>query len=300
MGYKLVHVKGNTYYLDGAAKIGIIKNADNPAQSIVIDTGIDDDAGRRLLKIMQENGMGVGAIINTHSHADHCGGNHLIKSRTNCSIYAPDFEKGIIEYPELEPFYLYSAYPMKELDTKFLKAKGTRVDHILAEGRQNINGVAVDIIPLHGHTPGMAGVASADNVLFAGDSFFSRDMLDKHGLPYFTGIGESISTLESLKNMKYDYYVPSHGEVLTEPRGTLDANIEVLRDTMGYIADICTKAMDREEIVAKMVERYDIKQNIVQYYLTVSTVSAFLSHMTNEGILTTVFEDNKLKFIRQK
>jgi len=298
MGYKLVHVKGNTYYLDGAAKIGIIKNTENPFLSIVVDTGLDDDSGRRLLKTMQENGMGVGAIINTHSHADHCGGND-IKSRTGSIIYAPPFEKGIIEYPELEPFYLYSAYPLKELDTKFLKAKGTKVDYILENGELNINGVVIDVVPLYGHTPGMVGIATADKVLFAGDSFFSKDILEKHGLPYFTGIGESVSTLESLKHMGYDYYVPSHGEALTEPGDTLDANIEVLRDAVGYIADICSRALDREEIVANMVERYSIRQNITQYYLTVSTVSAFLSHMTKEGMLTTVFEDYKLKFVRK-
>jgi glyoxylase-like metal-dependent hydrolase (beta-lactamase superfamily II) len=300
MGYKLVHVKGSTYYLDGAAKIGIIKNADNPSKSIVVDSGLDDDAGRRLMKIMQENGMEVGAIINTHSHADHCGGNEIVKSRTSCLIYAPPFDKGIIEYPELEPFYLYSAYPLKELDTKFLKAKGTKVDYILEKGQLNIDGVMLDIVPLHGHTPAMVGVATADGVLFAGDSFFSKSILEKHRLPYFTGIGESINTLESLKSMGYDYYVPSHGEALTDPADTLDANIKLLKDIMEYIMDICNKALDREEIVAHMVGRYGIKQTIPQYYLAVSTASAFLSHMSNEGMLATLFEDNKLKFMRKE
>jgi len=52
MGYKLVHIKGDTWYLDGAAKIGIIRNTKDPSHSIVIDTGLDDDAGRRLMKVM--------------------------------------------------------------------------------------------------------------------------------------------------------------------------------------------------------------------------------------------------------
>ncbi len=124
-------------------------------------------------------------------------------------------------------------------------------------------------------------------------------MLKRNGLPYLTGINDSISTLENLKHMNYDYYVPSHGETLTEPGDTLDANIMILKDTVRYIGDICSKPMDREEIVAKMVERFDIKRNITQYYLTVSTVSAFLSYMSNEGILTTIFEDNKLKFVKK-
>lgn len=299
MGYKLVHVTGNTYYLDGAAKIGIIRNPEEPSRSIVVDTGLDDDAGRRLLKIMQENGMSVGAVINTHSHADHCGGNSMVKGRTGCSIYAPPFEKGLIEYPGLEPFYLYSAYPPKEMENKFLKAKGTRVNYVVESGRQNILGVELDIVPLPGHMPGMIGVASADNVLFAGDSFFSPYLLEKHGIPYFTGIGESISTLESLKHMGYDYYVPSHGDALASPVDTLDANIRVLEANISYIAGICSVPLDREEIAARLIGKYGINQSISQYYLTVSTASAFLSHMTNQGILTAIFEDNKLKFMRQ-
>jgi len=296
MGYKLVHVTGNTYYLDGAAKIGIIKNPEDPSRSIVVDTGLDDDAGRRLLKIMQENGMSVGAIINTHSHADHCGGNSMVKGRTGCSIYAPPFDKGLIEYPELEPFYLYSAYPPKEMENKFLLAKGTKVDRVVEGGRQNVLGAELEIVPLPGHMPGMIGVASSDNVLFAGDSFFSPYLLEKHGIPYFTGIGESISTLESLKLMGYDYYVPSHGDALDSPGDTLDANIRALRTNINYIADICSVPLDREEITARLIGRYGINQSIPQYYLTISTASAFLSYMTKQGILKTIFEDNKLKF----
>lgn len=299
MGYKLVHVKGNTYYLDGAAKIGIIKNEEDPSRSIVVDTGLDDDAGRRLMKIMQENGMGIGAIINTHSHADHCGGNDIIQRRTGCTIYAPPFEKGIIEYPELECFYLYSAYPLKEMDTKFLKAKGSRVDYVIENGRVTMGGAELEIVPLPGHTPAMVGVATADNVLFAGDAFFSKFILEKHGLPYFTGIGETIDTLLRLKQMNYDCYVPSHGEALSDPKETLDANIGLLTDTIDYISGICSKALDREDIVAHMMDRFGINQTIPQYYLTVSTASAFLSHMSNRGLLTTVFEDNKLKFVKK-
>jgi Holliday junction resolvasome RuvABC ATP-dependent DNA helicase subunit len=99
--------------------------------------------------------------------------------------------------------------------------------------------------------------------------------------------------------MGYDYYVPSHGEVLSEPGDTLDANIRILKDTILYISEICSMPLDREEIVANIVERFGIKQNITQYYLTVSTVSAFLSHMSNEGMLATLFENNKLKFMRK-
>jgi len=296
MAYRLQHIKGNTYYLEGTVNLGAIRNEGNPAKSIVVDTGIDDDAGRRLLKLMQEEGMEPGYIINTHSHADHCGGNSIVRSRTSAVVYAPPFDKGIIEYPELEPFYLYSASPLAELDTKFLKAKPSEVGYVLQEGRLTLEGVQLDILALHGHTPAMIGVATEDNVLFAGDAFFSVEILEKHGLPYFTDIGKTLGTLEYLKTLNYEYYLPCHGGLLQDPIPTLEANIRHIKGTIEYIAELCKKPLDREEIAASMVERYGIKLTIPQYYLTISTVSAFLSYMTKEKILRTLFENNKLKF----
>ncbi|MGE5629615.1 MAG: MBL fold metallo-hydrolase [Caulobacteraceae bacterium] len=298
MGYKLVPVKGSTYYLDGAVKIGIIKNEKKPTASIIIDTGIDDDSGRRIIKIMQENGMGPGVIINTHSHADHCGGNSIIKSRTGAKVYAPHFDRAIIEYPELEAFYLYSANPLSEMDTKFLKAKASKVDYILEEGELEVEGIKLGILPLHGHTPAMIGVVTPDNVLFAGDAFFSQDILGKHGLPYFTDIGKTLETLEYIKGLDYDYFIPCHGDALQDPSDVIASNIQILRDITGFIADWCVEALDREQIASRLIERFDIKLSIPQYYLTVSTVSAFLSYMTDEKILGTLFEDNRLKFVR--
>lgn len=298
MAYTLVHIKGNTYYLEGAVNIGVIKNEKNPLRSIVVDTGIDDDSGRKVVKLMQQVGMEPGVIINTHSHADHCGGNSMVKSRTSAAVYAPPFDKAIVEYPELEAFYLYSASPLAEMNTKFLKAKPSTVDFVLEEGELEVEGVKLDILPLHGHTPAMIGVATEDNVLFAGDAFFSKDILEKHGLPYFTDIGKTLETLEYLKTLKYDHYVPCHGEILQDPGPTLDANIQSIKGTAEYIAGICTEPLDREEITSKIIRQYNIKLTIPQYYLTISTVSAFLSHMTKEKQLDMLFEDSRLKFIR--
>ena len=104
------------------------------------------------------------------------------------------------------------------------------MDYQLEKGKQNIAGVELEIVPLHGHTPGMIGVATADNVLFAGDSFFSVYILEKHGIPYFTGIREAMA-LKSMKHMHYEYYAQSR-RCLYRSQDTLNANIKILQDTM--------------------------------------------------------------------
>ncbi len=299
MAGRMVHVRGNTFYIDGAVKIGVIRNPTRPEKSAVVDTGIDDDSGKRVIRLMQEENMQPGFIINTHSHADHCGGNSYIADKCGAAVLAPEFDKSVVECPELEPFYLYSASPLSDLNTKFLKAKPSRVAAVLEAGSLDLEGVAVDILPLKGHTPGAIGVATEDGALFTGDAFFSCELIEKHGLPYFSDIKNALLTLEYLKGLKYDYYIPCHGAMLADPVMTLDCNIRRINEIVGFITDACVQALDREDIVSSLMEKYQIKQNPIQYYLAVSTVSAFLSYMTNIGALEIVFEKYKLKWLRK-
>ncbi|MFZ5351255.1 MAG: MBL fold metallo-hydrolase [Bacillota bacterium] len=294
----LVHIKGNTYYIPGAVNIGVIKNEKNPEKSIIIDSGLDDDSGRKILKLLNDNGMSVGSIINTHSHADHCGGNSFIKSRTDASIYAGSLEKAIIEHPELEPFYLFSAAPMKELDVKFLKAKPSAVSHILEPGSLKIDDIELSVISLQGHTPGMMGIASTDGVFFVGDAVFSEDIINKYGLVYLYDVKSALSTLEYMKSMKYDYYIPCHGELVDNISDLVEANIKAVNDVEKEVLKFCTIPADRDRIVSRIIEKYKIKLTVPQYYLTVASVSAYLSFMTDSGMLKMSFEDNKLKWQR--
>ncbi len=295
---KLIQIKGNTYYIPGSVNIGVIRNEKEPEKSIVIDTGLDDDAARKLLKILAEHGMGVGSIINTHSHADHCGGNSFIASRTSARIYASGIEKAFIEHTLLEPFCLFSALPMKELDVKFLRAKPSKVEAELEEGEACIDGVKLQIIALGGHSPGMLGVVTEDNVFFLGDAVFSEEIIAKYGLLYMTDVKAALETLEYIKTLDYDYYVPCHGTPAEDIRLAAQANIASIRAVESELLKFCTIAADRERLVSRIVEKYNIKLTVPQYYLTLSTVSAFLSHMTDAGKLEMVFDENRLKWHR--
>ena len=110
---ELVQVGEKTYYIKNATNIGIYKIDDTNVY--IIDTGNDKDAGKKILKIIIEQGWNVKGIINTHSNADHIGGNKVIQDRTNCRIFAHNIEKAISEYPILEPSFLYGGYPFKDI-----------------------------------------------------------------------------------------------------------------------------------------------------------------------------------------
>ena len=111
----LVHVRGNTYYLPGKTNIGVILE-DN--QVILIDSGNDKDAGRKLRQIFDKNEVSVKYILNTHSNADHIGANAYLMNQYNCPSYSLGKEVVLSKYTELESSLLYGGFPTKKMQNK--------------------------------------------------------------------------------------------------------------------------------------------------------------------------------------
>ena len=88
---ELIKVGEKTYYIKNPTNIGIYKINDNDVY--IIDAGNDSEAGKKILKIINENGWNLKGIINTHSNADHIGGNKLIQDRTGSIILGNKIEK---------------------------------------------------------------------------------------------------------------------------------------------------------------------------------------------------------------
>ena len=135
---ELIKVGDKTYYLKNNTNIGIYKIDEENVY--IIDSGNDKDAGKKIIKIIENEGWHIKGIINTHSNADHIGGNKVIEERTNCNIYASDIEMSFIKNPILEPTMLYGGYPFKDLKNKFLYAKPSNVLNI----KDNLPGVTFD------------------------------------------------------------------------------------------------------------------------------------------------------------
>lgn len=123
--YELIQLSEHDYYIDCPAKIGLIKI--NNSDAVLIDSGNDKDAGKKIYRILDANGWTLKAIYNTHSHADHIGGNHFLQEKTGCRIYAKGMECTYSNTPLLEPVGLYGGNPFKELKHKFLMAQESTV-----------------------------------------------------------------------------------------------------------------------------------------------------------------------------
>ena len=290
---ELIKVGEKTYYIKNATNIGIYKINDKDVY--LIDTGNDKDAGKKILKIVNEQGWNVKGIITTHSNADHIGGNKVIQDRTNCMILAKDIEIAFTKYPILESSFLYGGYPFKNIRNKFLLAKSSNVISIennLTEG--------LEYFPLKGHFFDMIGIKTSDNVYFLADSLFSEETITKYQIFFIYDVREYLNTLDFLSTLKGTLYIPSHCEATKDISKLIELNRKKIYEILDVIYNICEKEMTFEEILKYIFDKFNLVMNGNQYVLIGSTVRSYLSYLVDEGKLTYEFVDNMMKWKQVK
>ena len=292
MAMELQQITGDSAIIPGSVNIGVVMSG---SDCLLIDTGLDRQAGKQILRCLDQAGLTPKVIINTHSHADHFGGNAVIREQTGAKVYASPLEKAIIENPYLEPFYLFSAAPVKELASRFLMAPACAVDGVLTPGPFSAAGFDLEIIALPGHSPNQIGVVTADNVCFTADAYFGESIIEKYGMPYCADVSAAVDTLGMLWQSNYSRYVPSHGEVQYKSTETILKNVAVMEKTLEQILAIFTAGPHtREEILADVMMANGRELNPVQYVLNHGTITACLSHLHRISKAAYFFKDGKM------
>lgn len=286
--YELNQVGEKTYYINCPAKIGIY--IANDLGVYLIDSGNDKDAGRKVRKILDENGWRLSGIINTHSNADHIGGNQYLQQQTDCKVFSGGIEKAFIEYPILEPSFLYGGYPCKDLRHKFLLAKPSNVIDFSDESFPG----EIEIIPLKGHYFDMAGFRTPDETVFLADCISSRETLDKYQIVFIYDVAEYLNTLENIKTLKAKIFVPAHAPVTDDITQLAGYNIAKVHEIAEKILGICRELINFENILQRLFTDFNLTMNFEQYALVGSTLRSYLAWLKDNGKLEVVFKDNIL------
>ncbi len=284
---ELIQIGKKTYYIKNATNIGIYKIDEENVY--IIDSGNDKDAGKKILKIVNEQGWNIKGIINTHSNADHIGGNKIIQDRTNCKIFTYGIEKNFIENPILEPSFLYGGYPFKDLKNKFLLAKESYVENIdtnLPEGLEYIN--------LKGHFFDMIGIKTSDNIYFLADALFSRETIEKYHLFFIYDIKEYLNTLNILKTLNGNLYIPSHCLATHDISNLIKLNENKIYEILNKITQICEAEKTFEEILKEIFDFYNLTMNTNQYVLIGSTIKSYLFYLYDNEKVSYEFKNNKM------
>jgi len=290
-----VMVKPGIGYLPGSVNIGLVLGKNG---AIIIDSGLDAQTAKKIKKGLDELAQPLQAIVQTHAHADHFGGNaHLLSVFPEAQVYAPPLEEAIIRYPVLEPIYLgMGAAPIPELTNKFLMAEGSRVDALLPlEGDMEIDGILFHTISLPGHSWQQVGII-VENICFAADGYFGADTLAKHKLPFLIDAHDTLLSLVKLLESNYEGYLPGHGPYEQSIERTITQNIHCHRRILDKIeALLAREELSLEQGLAALCTQLEIQiDNMTSYVLYRTAYMGYLIGLYREERITYRFHDNQL------
>jgi len=283
---ELTHVSGGSHLIQAPTNFGV-HIVDN--ECIVVDTGFGRDNARRLLKILDKNHLRLKAVINTHCHADHCGGNSLISRRTGAKFYASRAEVPFIEEPRLHARTLFGqAYPPQDSSLRLLLGDPCRIDHPLGEGPLEIGNHRFHVVSLPGHSTGQVGILTEDDVLFAGDAIFTKQVIDKHPLPFYVDPDETIQSVKKLLELDVDRIVPGHGSILNRDEAMKHAEyylsrIEAIDD---MVLNTVRKPTSMDEIISIIATKLGVESNVFQHLLSSTTIKGHLTSLLQRGLVT--------------
>lgn len=285
-------------YLPGAVNSLVLEDARGGA--LLVDTGLDESHARKLLRALDAAGLRPTGILNTHSHADHHGGNiHILRRHEGLKVFAPPLEEAVITHPILEPYTLYGARPPRELQTKFLLAPPSPARLAPEPGLARIGGVALELIEVAGHAAMMYAVRVGE-VLYAADALFGPDALVKHPLTFCADSRlqkESAAKLGELEGVRV--VLPGHGEPTADLAGLVAVNLAAYARTTGAVQN----ALDGvgatvDELLARVCDALGVEMTTPgAVMLNRSVISAHLTELLEAGAAAMRVQANRLEFV---
>lgn len=279
-----------TEYIPGRVNVGLYL-ADDGVR--LVDSGLDDEAGRKIARLLEERNIPLRRIVTTHSNADHCGGNAFLRKRTGCSVAATELESVVMENPFLEPLLLWSAFPFAELGNKFLQAKPSEVDMVIGN-RGIFDESGLEAVPLPGHFLDMIGLRTPDDVLFVADSVFSAELIEKYAVMFVLDVGAALETIDRLTGTEAAWFVPSHAPATENILPLAEANRKGLLRVSEAVLDCCGEPASREEILKCLADRFSLSMSVSEYVLNSAAVGAHLSWLRKRGEVAPVVEKGVL------
>ncbi|MBR5642324.1 MAG: MBL fold metallo-hydrolase [Firmicutes bacterium] len=290
--YELVMLTDRSGYIECPAKMGVFVS--EPGKAVLIDAGSDKDAGKKAIKALDGAGLALQAVINTHLHADHIGGNKLLANRTEAPIYGPSIVSAVAEHPVLEPSLLWGGCPPKQLRNKFLMAESSAVKPIAETDLQALGGL--EVLQLGGHSMDMIGLRTPDNVVYLADCVFSEETTQKYHVNFQYDVAKAFETLDYVETLEADWFVPAHAAPCKDIKPLVAANRAKMLEVADLLLSLCKEGACFEDILANVFTHYGLDMNVGQHALVGSTTRSYLAYLADSGRITLEIQDNHLIF----
>lgn len=294
----LVSLAPGVHYLPGAVNSLVVE--DGRGGALLVDTGLDDGHARKLLRGLTERNLTPTGILNTHSHADHHGGNvFILKKFPELKVFAPPLEDAVITHPILEPITLFGARPPRELQNKFLLAPPSPARLAPEPGLTRIGGAVVELLEVAGHASMMYAVRVGE-VLYAADALFGGAALAKHPLTFCADSAfqkEAAARLGELEGVRIT--LPGHGDPTPDLRELVEVNLAAYaRTTAAVLEAVQVGAAGVDDLLARVCGALGVQMtNAGAVLLNRAVVSAHLTELLEAGQVSMRVDGNRLLFV---
>lgn len=281
----LIELSHGVWVLPGGVNIGVLAGEDG--RVVLVDTGLNDASAKKALEAVREElGAEVAAILTTHAHADHFGGNATVVKRTGAAVHAPAVDEATLRYPLLQPALLFGgADPPTTMRGGFMLADPSPVDVVVQPGRHEVAGISIEAVALFGHSPGQLGYVVGD-VFFCADVVLPETVLDRYRIPYLFSLTDHLAALERARTVSHRVAVPGHGSVLEAGglAGLIDVNAALAARVADAVLELVEEPRTAESVMRDLLIRFGAPvTDAPSFYLLQPTVFAYLGHLHREG-----------------
>ncbi len=292
--YEVIDFGKRTHYIDCPAKIGIF-NLDGQ-DVCLIDSGNSKDTAKKILKILNEKGWNLKTVINTHGHADHVGGNAYLQEKTGCEILCRGVDHALTTHTLVNSSYLCGANSPKVCRGKFFYAEPADVKPLTQENLPK----GLEMLSADGHSFSQTIIKTTDNAWFMADSFAGRETIEKYGIVFVQNVEKYLESLEMLKTLEGEYFIPSHVAPSSDIKELVMFNIEKTYQVIDDILCFTAEKITFECLIKKLFDKYGLKLDFSQNMLIGSTIKSYLTHLLDGGKIQAVFEDNMQYWVAVK
>jgi hydroxyacylglutathione hydrolase len=161
-----------------------IARPDDGERAVIVDPG---DEAERLLGVVEELGVGLDAILLTHTHYDHIGAVAEMAEATGAEVWCPEIELPVLADPNA--FMSLPGLP---------PLRGYEAEHSVSGAEQlDLAGLEIEVLFTPGHSPGHVTYSvPSERALFSGDVLF-QGSVGRTDLPG----GDWGTLLESIRSL---------------------------------------------------------------------------------------------------